>query len=72
MLPTTQFYKNQARTSLVVQCLRVCTPNAGVLGLIPGWATRSHILQLGPSLATYINKIYAFEKEKQVISHCSR
>ena len=72
MLSTTLFYKNQAGTSLVVQCLRLCTPNAGAPGLIPGWATRSHILQLGLSLATYINKTYAFEKEKQAMSHCSR
>ena len=33
-------------TSLVVQWLRFCAPNAGVPGLIPGQGTRSHILQL--------------------------
>ena len=33
-------------TSLVVQWLRFQAPNAGGLGLIPGQATRSHILQL--------------------------
>ena len=33
-------------TSLVVQRLRLCTPNAGGLGSIPGQGTRSHILQL--------------------------
>ena len=33
-------------TSLVVQWLRLCTPNAGALGLIPGQGTRSHMLQL--------------------------
>ena len=33
-------------TSLVVQWLRLHTPNAGALSLIPGQRTRSHILQL--------------------------
>ena len=32
--------------SLVVQWLRLCTLNAGVLGSIPGQGTRSYILQL--------------------------
>ena len=32
--------------SLVVQWLRLCSPNAGGLGLIPGQGTRSHRLQL--------------------------
>ena len=32
--------------SLVVQWLRLCTPNAGGLGSIPGWETRPHMLQL--------------------------
>ena len=32
--------------SLVVQWLRLCTPNAGGPGLIPGQGTRSHMLQL--------------------------
>ena len=30
----------------MVQWLRLCAPNAGDLGLIPGQGTRSHILQL--------------------------
>ena len=30
-------------TSLVVQWLRLCAPNAGARGLIPGQGTRSHI-----------------------------
>ena len=30
-------------TSLVVQWLRLCTPNAGGLGSIPGQGTRSHM-----------------------------
>ena len=33
-------------TSLVVQWLRLCPPNAGGLGAIPGEGTRSHIPQL--------------------------
>ena len=30
-------------TSLVVQCIRLCAPNAGGPGLIPGWGTRSRM-----------------------------
>ena len=33
-------------TSLVVQWLRLCTPNAGGPGSIPGQGTRSHMPQL--------------------------
>ena len=33
-------------TFLVVQWLRLCAPNAGGLGLIPGQGTRSHMLLL--------------------------
>ena len=33
-------------TSLMVQWLRLHTPNAGGLGLIPGQGTRSHMPQL--------------------------
>ena len=33
------------RNSLVVQWLRLCAPNAGGLGSIPGQGTRSHTLQ---------------------------
>ena len=33
-------------TSLVVQWLRICAPNAGDLGSIPGQGTRSHMLPL--------------------------
>ena len=39
--------KGERGTSLVVQCLRLLTPNAGDLGLIPGPRTRSHMPQLG-------------------------
>ncbi|TEA36103.1 hypothetical protein DBR06_SOUSAS11510010, partial [Sousa chinensis] len=31
--------------SLVVQWLRLHAPNAGGRGSIPGWGTRSHVLQ---------------------------
>ena len=34
--------KKEDGTSLVAQWLRLRAPNAGVLGLIPGWGTRSH------------------------------
>ena len=33
-------------SSLVVQWLRLCAPNAGGLGSIPGQGARSHMLQL--------------------------
>ena len=35
--------------SLVAQGLRLCVPNAGGPGSIPGQGTRSHMLQLRPS-----------------------
>ena len=38
-------------TSLVVQWWRLQAPNAGGLGLIPGQATRSPMLQLRPDAA---------------------
>ena len=38
-------------TSLVVQRLRLCTPNAGGRDSIPGQGTRSHMLRLKPSAA---------------------
>ena len=38
--------KVHPRPSLVVQWLRLWSPNAGGLGSIPGWGPRSHILQL--------------------------
>ena len=34
------------RISLVVEWLRLCAPNAGDPGLLPGQGTRSHMLQL--------------------------
>ena len=44
-----QIYQQQKTVpgiSLVVQWLRLCVPNAGVLGSIPGQRTRSHMLKL--------------------------
>ena len=38
-------------TSLGVQWIGLLAPNAGSLGLISGWGTRSHLLQLRPSVA---------------------
>ena len=44
-------------TSLVVQWLRLHASNAESLGSIPGQGTRSHMLQLRPSVNKQINKI---------------
>ena len=38
-------------TSLVAQWLRLCVPNAGAPGLIPGQGTSSHMPQLKVSYA---------------------
>ena len=45
-------YMQQGGTSLVVQWLRLCAPNAWGLGLIPGQGTRPHMLQLRIPRAT--------------------
>ena len=37
-------------TSLMVQWLRLCAPNTGALGLIPGQGARSHMPQLRPTI----------------------
>ena len=50
-------------TSLVVQWLRLCVPNAGDAGSIPGQGTRSHKPQLRPSQAQP-NKIFKEKKNK--------
>ena len=42
-------FKNVFGTPLVAQWLRRHIPSAGDLGSIPGWGTRSHMLQLRPS-----------------------
>ena len=39
----------------MVQWLRLSASNAGGLGSIPGWGTRSHMLPLRPGAAKYIN-----------------
>ena len=39
-------FKKSFGISLVVHWLRLCTPNAGDLGSIPGQGTRSHMPQL--------------------------
>ena len=39
-------YKANFGTSLVVQWLKLCTPNVRGLGSIPGQGIRSHMLQL--------------------------
>ena len=46
-----QLKKKKIGTSLVVQWLRLHTPKAGSLGLMPGHGTRPHMLQLRPSMA---------------------
>ena len=43
--------RTSLRTSLVIQWLRLCTPNAGGLGSIPGQGARSRMQQLRPSAA---------------------
>ena len=40
-----KFQTDIARTSLVAQWLRLCAPNAGSLGSIPGQGTRCHMAQ---------------------------
>ena len=42
----------KSETSLVVQWLKVHTPNAGGLGSIPDQGTRSHLVQLNILNAT--------------------
>ena len=50
--------KHFFRTYLVVQWLRLHTPNAGGLGSIPGQGTRSHMPQLSPDTAIHIKNKY--------------
>ena len=44
-------------TSVVVQWLKLCTPNAGGLGSIPGQGTISHILHKRSMIPYAITKI---------------
>ena len=46
LLTTIHYILYICENSLVVQWLRLCTPNAGGLGSIPGQGTRSHMAQL--------------------------
>ena len=48
---TLTFENSTTGNSLVVQWLRLCAPNAGILGSIPCQETRSHMLQLRPGAA---------------------
>ena len=45
------FIQENLGASLVVQWLRLCTPNAGGLGSIPDQGIRPHMLQLRPGTA---------------------
>ena len=75
--------KRSPGTYMVVQWLRLCAPNAGCLGLIPGQGTRSQMLQLRAGMpqlkilsnttkthGRQINEIILFKKE--VPSHVTR
>ena len=53
--PTSKQELQTFGTSLVVQWLRLCTPNAGGLGLIAGQGTRSHIAAT-KTWSSHINK----------------
>ena len=55
-------------TSLVIQQLRLCTPNTGRPGSIPGRGTRSHMLQPTPSTAKKNEYIFLKKKENIDIS----
>ena len=57
----TSISKTSTGTSLVAQRLRLCTPEAGGLGSIPGQGTRSHMQQLRlhmPQLRPGTNKYF--------------
>ena len=54
--------------SLVVQWLRLLTPNAGGPGSIPGQGTRFHMPQLRSGAAKYINKYF---KKQAIIFFCT-
>ena len=61
--------KDNLGTSLAVQWLRFCTPNAGGLGSIPGQGTGFHIPQLKiPSVSTKTQhrQINHLKKEKRI------
>ena len=47
------FQSTKSRTSLAAGWLRLCAPNAGGPGSLPGWATRSCMPQLRPDAAIH-------------------
>ena len=49
---TASFVKKSLETFLGVQWLRLCAPDAGGMGSVPGQRTRSHMLQLKIPYAT--------------------
>ena len=65
--------KNEAiRTSLVVQCLRLCVPNAGGPGSIPNQGTRSHMPQQRPMQPNKYFENKAFFRSAKVSYHFVR
>ena len=58
-------------TSLVVQWLRICVPNAGGLGSIPGEENRSHMPQLRPNTTNCFLKV-GKKKERMHLSMFKR
>ena len=54
-------WKTTEGTSLVGQWLRLCTPNAGGPGSIPGQGPRAHMPQLRPSRAQKSNKYFPYD-----------
>ena len=57
-------------TSLVVQWLRLHAPSAGDLNLIPGWGTRSWMLQIKILHATTKTQNNQKKKKKKRLSFC--
>ena len=57
--------------SLVVQWLRLCAPNAGGPGSIPGQGTRSHVLQLKiphSATKTWSSQINILKRKKKILN----
>ena len=59
--------KTSDETSLAIQWLNLCNPNARGLGLNPDQGTRSYILQLTPGVFKF-KKIIIIVLEKKSIS----
>ena len=49
--------KDKSETSLVAQCVRLCAPNAGGPGSIPGQGTRFHMHAVTRSLHAATKKL---------------